>query len=144
MGRAVEAEESFRRAAASVAPAADGLPAPVAARLANQHAELGDAYAEAGALSEAIEQYARALELGPGYHDLRYRMARLMLEAGRPLEARESKTNLNEYMHIDVERVAHPRRRGVPAARCASLADACVAPIERRERRERLQPRARA
>jgi protein O-GlcNAc transferase len=96
MGLATEAEESFRRAAASVAPSAEGLPAPVAARLANQHAELGDAYAEAGALSEAIEQYARALELGPGFHDLRYRMARLMLEAGRPLEARES---LEEVIH---------------------------------------------
>jgi tetratricopeptide (TPR) repeat protein len=96
MGRVADAEDSFRRAAASVAPTAKGLPAPVAARLANQHAELGDAYAEAGALSEAIEQYARALELGPNYYDLRYRMARLMLEAGRPLEARES---LEEVIH---------------------------------------------
>ena len=67
-----------------------GLPAPVAARLANQHAELADAYAEAGALARAIEQYERALELGPAFHDLRYRMARVMLEAGRPLEAREA------------------------------------------------------
>src|ERR1044071_7075841 len=70
MGRTEESEEAFRRAAASVAPPAEGLPAPVAAKLANQHAELGDAYAEAGALSQAIEQYARALELGPGFHDL--------------------------------------------------------------------------
>ena len=67
-----------------------GLPAPVAARLANQHAELADAYAEAGALPRAIEQYERALELGPGFQDLRYRMARVMLEAGRPLEARDA------------------------------------------------------
>jgi protein O-GlcNAc transferase len=96
MGRTKESEESFRRAAASVSPPSDGLPAPVAARLANQHAELGDAYAEAGALSEAIEQYARALELGPSFHDLRYRMARLMLEAGRALEARDS---LEEVIH---------------------------------------------
>jgi tetratricopeptide (TPR) repeat protein len=89
LGREAEAEESFRRAAASVAPPADGLPAPVAARLANQHAELADAYAEAGALDRAVEQYRRALELGPGFVDLRYRMARLLLEAGRYLEARE-------------------------------------------------------
>lgn len=90
LGRAEESEDAFQRASASIAPSANGLPAPVAAKLANQHAELGDAYAEAGALSEAIDQYARALELGPGFHDLRYRMARLMLEAGRPLEAREA------------------------------------------------------
>ena len=90
LGRRGEAEESFRQAAESVAPPAAGLPAPVAARLANQHAELADAYAEAGALARAVEQYEHALELGPGFHDLRYRMARVMLEAGRALEAREA------------------------------------------------------
>jgi tetratricopeptide (TPR) repeat protein len=90
LGRAREAEESFRRAAESVAPPTGGLPAPVAARLANQHAELGEAYAEAGARGRAVEQYERALELGPGFHDLRYRMARVLLEAGRVLEAREA------------------------------------------------------
>ena len=90
LGRREEAEESFRQAAESVAPPAAGLPAPVAARLANQHAELADAYAEAGALARAVEQYEHALELGPGFHDLRYRMARVMLEAGRALEAREA------------------------------------------------------
>lgn len=90
LGRAREAEESFRRAADSVAPPSSGLPAPVASKLANQHAELADAYAEAGALGRAIDEYGRALELGPGFQDLRYRMARVMLEAGRPLEAREA------------------------------------------------------
>jgi tetratricopeptide (TPR) repeat protein len=90
LGREAEAEESFRRASASIAPPAEGLPAPVAARLANAHAELAEAYAEAGALNRAIEQYQRALELGPTFHDLRYRMARRMLEAGRALDARET------------------------------------------------------
>ena len=90
MGRETQAEDSFRRAAASIAPSSDGLPAPVAARLANQHAELAEAYAEAGALDRAVEQYRRALELGPPFVDQRYRMARLLLEAGRSLEAREA------------------------------------------------------
>jgi tetratricopeptide (TPR) repeat protein len=90
LGREAEAEDAFRRAASSVSPPSNGLPSPVAARLANQHAELADAYAEAGALARAIEQYERSLELGPGFQDLRYRMARVMLEAGRPLEAREA------------------------------------------------------
>jgi tetratricopeptide (TPR) repeat protein len=90
MGRETEAEASFRRASASVSPSSNGLPAPIAARLANQHAELAEAYAEAGALDRAVEQYRRALELGPGYVDLRYRMARLLLESGRSLEAREA------------------------------------------------------
>lgn len=90
LGREAEAEDAFRRAASSVAPPSDGLPAPVASRLANQHAELAEAYAEAGALDRAVEQYERALELGPGFVDLRYRMARLLLESGRSLEAREA------------------------------------------------------
>ncbi len=90
LGRHAEAQESFRRATASVSPPSEGLPAPVAAQLANTHAELAEAYAEAGALNRSVEQYQRALELGPGYHDLRYRMARRLLEAGRALEAREA------------------------------------------------------
>jgi tetratricopeptide (TPR) repeat protein len=90
MGRETEAEDSFRRASASVSAPSNGLPAPIAASLANQHAELAEAYAEAGALSRAVEQYQRALELGPSFVDLRYRMARLLLESGRSLEAREA------------------------------------------------------
>jgi len=90
LGRTGEADESFRRAASSVAPPSGGLTAHVAARLANLHAELADAYAEAGASDRAIEQYERALELGPAFHDLRYRMARLLLESGRALEARDA------------------------------------------------------
>ena len=90
LGRTAEADESFRRAAASVAPPSTGLPAHVAARLANLHAELAEAYAEGGAPDRAVEEFRRALELGPTFHDIRYRMARLLLESGRALEAREA------------------------------------------------------
>jgi tetratricopeptide (TPR) repeat protein len=90
LGRTTEADDAFHRAAAHVPPTMAGLPGPIAAKLANRHAELGDAYAEAGALHQAIEQYERALVLGPAFHDLRYRLARLLLEVGRALEAREA------------------------------------------------------
>jgi tetratricopeptide (TPR) repeat protein len=91
LGRTDEAEEAFKRAASNLDHrTSEGLPVPVAAQLANRHADLADTYAGAGALSRAIEQYERALELGPTYHDLRYRMARLLLEAGRALEARQA------------------------------------------------------
>lgn len=89
LGRGGEASAAFQAAAAESAVPRGGLSRPVAARLANQHAALGDAYAEAGGFPEAIEQYRRAVTLGPAFHDLRYRLARLLLEAGRPLEARE-------------------------------------------------------
>ena len=61
-----------------------------AGKLANHHAALGEAYAEAGALDPAIAQYRTALMLGPAFQDLRLRMGRLLLEAGRTLEARET------------------------------------------------------
>ncbi len=89
LGRGEEAEVAFRAAAAHGQAPDGGFSRPVAARLANQHAELGHSYAEAGALPEAIQEYRRAVVLGPAFHDLRYRLARLLLEAGRPLEARE-------------------------------------------------------
>ncbi len=89
LGRAEEATATLRQAAAVSAEMRQGLPAHAAAKLANQHAALGDAYAEAGALSEAIEQYQAALGLGPNFHDLRYKLGRYLLQAGRTLEARE-------------------------------------------------------
>jgi tetratricopeptide (TPR) repeat protein len=90
MGRTEEAEEAFSQAEANIDPPTGGLPAPVAAQLANRHADLAETYAGAGAIERAIDEYERALELGPEFHDLRYRMARLLLEAGRALEAREA------------------------------------------------------
>ena len=90
LGRTDEAEEAFNQAAANIDQPTAGLPGPIAAQLANRHADLAETYAGAGALNRAIEEYERALQLGPGFHDLRYRMARVLLEAGRPLEAREA------------------------------------------------------
>ena len=90
LGRTEEAEEAFARAGSQLEGSSGGLPTPVAAQLANRHADLAESYAGAGAIDRAIEQYERALELGPEFHDLRFRMARLLLEAGRSLEAREA------------------------------------------------------
>src|SRR5881296_3380871 len=89
LGREDEADAAFRRAAQLGGESRDGLPAHVAAKLANQHATLGNAYDEAGALAQAIEQYHAALALGPAFHDLRYKLGRMLLQAGRALDARE-------------------------------------------------------
>jgi tetratricopeptide (TPR) repeat protein len=91
LDKAVElnAEASFAAARASGAEDRGGVAAHYAAKLANLHAEVGEAYAEAGKLGLAVEQYERALELGPAFHDLRYRLGRLLLDARRTLEARE-------------------------------------------------------
>jgi tetratricopeptide (TPR) repeat protein len=89
LGRSEEATASFHQASVCNAPSASGLPAHVSAQLANRHADLAEAYAEVGRLDEALAQYHRATELAPGFADLRYRMARLLLEDGQTLEARQ-------------------------------------------------------
>ncbi|HEU5169877.1 MAG TPA: tetratricopeptide repeat protein [Gemmatimonadales bacterium] len=89
LGRTEEAAESLARAAAERDGRLGGLAKPVAGRLSNLHAELGEAYAEAGLLEDGIREYRRALELGPAFHDLRFRLARHMLAAGHYLDARD-------------------------------------------------------
>jgi tetratricopeptide (TPR) repeat protein len=65
-----------------------GFPAQEASRLANLHAELAEAYIEAGGVTDAIEQYAKAAKLRPEFLDLRHRLARLRLDAGDAALAR--------------------------------------------------------
>ncbi|HUL03870.1 MAG TPA: tetratricopeptide repeat protein [Gemmatimonadales bacterium] len=89
LGRESEADAMFRRAAELGAETRLGFPVHIAAKLANQHAVMGDAYLESGGLAQAIHQYQEALALGPAFHDLRYKLGRLLLQAGRALDARE-------------------------------------------------------
>lgn len=89
MGREAEATKAFASARDAGGEDRAGLSSHQAAKLANRHAELAEAYAEAGALGRAIAQYRTALELAPDFHDLRLRMARHMIDAGRTLEARD-------------------------------------------------------
>ena len=88
MGRSYDAAQDLARARECDAGRQDGISTNEAAKLANMHAALGEAYIESGATDRAVEQYRRALELGPTFHDLRYRLARLLLDAGRAPEAR--------------------------------------------------------
>ena len=87
LGRDDEAQESFDSAHRLGRPDESGFPVVVANRLANVHASLGAHYRDAGALDEAIAQYARALELRPGFPDIRLSHARALLERGRLEEA---------------------------------------------------------
>jgi tetratricopeptide (TPR) repeat protein len=89
LGRGDEAARAMAHAAHLAPPPVGGLPAVVAAQLANRHGELARAYEEAGQPLRAIAEYRRALELGPAFHDLRYRLARALIETGAALEARD-------------------------------------------------------
>ena len=89
LGREEEATAMLRRAHRIDTGEQAGFATHIAAKLANQHAALGEAYLEGGGLTQAIDQYQQALELGPAFHDLRYKLGRLLLEAGRALDARD-------------------------------------------------------
>jgi tetratricopeptide (TPR) repeat protein len=51
-------------------------------KIANMHADIGQAYADAGILHEAIEEYTKAVRLCPGFADLRTRLGNLYRDAG--------------------------------------------------------------
>jgi tetratricopeptide (TPR) repeat protein len=87
MGRSDEARTAFETAEQLGKADETGFPVMVANRLANAHASLASEYRAAGALDEAIAQFERALELRPGYADVRLAMARALTERGRHAEA---------------------------------------------------------
>jgi tetratricopeptide (TPR) repeat protein len=82
MGRYEEAAAAFAAAQELGRVDDTGFSAPMASRLANLHAELAEAYVEAGGLDDAIRQLETAVHLRPSFIDLRYRLARLLLERG--------------------------------------------------------------
>lgn len=87
-GRYEDAAAAFARAQELGRVDETGYSAPMASRLANLHAELAEAYAEAGGAEEAIRQLEQAVHLRPNFADLRYRLARLLLERGELARAR--------------------------------------------------------
>lgn len=82
LGRFEEAQESFALAAEYETQSSGQFPAAVSAKLANAHAHLGDLYLAAGAAVEAAEQYSRALEIRPHFHDIRNRLAEALMHMG--------------------------------------------------------------
>src|SRR2546428_4023434 len=121
LGRETEADAAFRRAAQVGGEPRQGFAAHVAAKLANQHGALGDAYLGAGGLTQAIAEYQQALALGPAFHDLRYKLGRMLLEAGpAPHARRHLAVNLpgrppHPHPAAPLGRPRPPPRGGAPA-----------------------------
>lgn len=68
-------------------PSAGGLDPTTRGKLTNQQAELADALARAGEKRDAIEEYRRALDRCPTFHDIRHRLGTTLREAGLPFQA---------------------------------------------------------
>lgn len=60
----------------------DDLDPLVLAKLANLHAELGDLYRSVGHPQDAIEQYAKAVELRPKFADIQTKLGMALRETG--------------------------------------------------------------
>lgn len=123
LGRLDEARESFQRAAEADEEKTGGgrFPSAAAARLANRHMELGDLYAEAGALEEALEQYRRASELRPQFLDIRNKLARALIDLGRPAEA---EAELRQILELNASFAAARANLGLALYRAGRLDEA--------------------
>jgi tetratricopeptide (TPR) repeat protein len=75
------------RASQLAKPTAGSLDPTTRGKLANQQAALGDALAQAGEKRDAIEEYRRALDRCPTFHDIRHRLGMTLREAGLPFQA---------------------------------------------------------
>ena len=86
-GDYARSQEYAERASQLSRPIAGELDPTTRGKLANQQAKLGDALAQAGERRDAIEQYRRALDRCPTFHDIRHRLGITLREAGLPAQA---------------------------------------------------------
>jgi tetratricopeptide (TPR) repeat protein len=84
LGEFARSRALAERVAQQALPSAGALDATTRGKLANMEAQLADAYRAAGALPDAIEAYRKALDRCPTFHDIRFRLAITLREAGFP------------------------------------------------------------
>ena len=82
LGRYEKASAAFQGAARFAQSGAGALDPFIRGKLANQHADLGDIYADLGLHGEAVEEYRKAVHLGPRFADLRTKLAVALRERG--------------------------------------------------------------
>jgi tetratricopeptide (TPR) repeat protein len=88
LGRYDEASEAIERAGACEGRLKDRFPTSVSGRIANAHASVGELYMAASAPDAAAAELRRALELRPGFHDIRNRLGEALMQMGSLEEAR--------------------------------------------------------
>lgn len=78
----------------------------VRGKIANMHAELGDAYVATGLLQHAIREFRHALTLSPTFVDIRTKLATTLRDTGKVDEALDEFIGLREsapeYLHARI------------------------------------------
>jgi tetratricopeptide (TPR) repeat protein len=88
-GKYEAAREVYARIQGGEGGTPQGLDPFARGKIANMHAEVGQAYADAGLVHEAIAEYEKAIGLCPQFADLRTRLAALFREINEYGRARE-------------------------------------------------------
>jgi tetratricopeptide (TPR) repeat protein len=82
LGRFDEAAECLEQAAECEHRGRGRFTASVSARLANAHAAVAELYMAASAPADAVQEFRRALEIRPAFHDIRNRLAEALMQLG--------------------------------------------------------------
>lgn len=82
LGKYREAKEVYQGALKRQREAPGQMDPYVRGKIGNMYAEIGDAYASSALLKEAVEEYGRALQLGPQFVDVRLKLANALRELG--------------------------------------------------------------
>jgi tetratricopeptide (TPR) repeat protein len=88
-GKYEAARQVYARIKGTPGGTLQGLDPFARGKIANMHAEVGQAYADAGLVREAITEYEKAVGLCPQFADLRTRLGTLLREANELPRARE-------------------------------------------------------
>lgn len=104
LGKYREAKEVYQRAMAASKNAPRHLDPFAKGKIANMHAEVGDAYHAVGLYEDAVREFERALSLCPAFIDIRTKLGTTLREMGKIDDA------IREF-----ERVRGENARFVPA-----------------------------
>jgi tetratricopeptide (TPR) repeat protein len=84
LGKYQEAREVYQRALLRHQAEPGQLDPVVRGKIANMYADIGDAFASSGLWDAAIEEYRRALQLGPGFVDIMLKLGHAHRDKGDP------------------------------------------------------------
>lgn len=110
LGRYNDAKEVFNQALSAARVPPGELDPYVRGKIANMYAEIGEVYQTAGLYEKAEQEFAKALQLGPTFVDIRLKLAQVLRDQGKTEEAieqlqriiKEQPGYINARIHLGV------------------------------------------